>query len=296
MKDKGATMGRKSPAKNGQVTSKEFGSAVTGKFVAKPAATGAIRISGTVQYIDLGNESGEPAHLAASDVKATKGPFVSVFHVVDRAALTKTLKLARQAPHLGHPTIAVVSPEVFNEPDLRQAIVEGYSDVLVQEPEEIGIARLVRFFEKSTRPILHKLAKRHREPAQPQASVEASLTGLSARLRDPSGRLDARKISDLLGITMTDLATKVCGVTKQALSQSPTSAGIQDKLQPLEDAAQLLHWCGGDEAKLRAWLKRPNPDFPEIEGKTPSPVDLILRGHAGIVARKVHKLRTGHPA
>jgi hypothetical protein len=120
---------------------------------------------------------------------------------------------------------------------------------------------------------------------------------ISKHLRDPnSGRLDAQKIAALMGISITNLATKVCGVTKQALSQGPTSGGIQGKLQPLEDVAMGLLWCGGDGAKFRAWLNRPNRDFPLVKGKTPSPLDLILSGHAAIVASKVHQLRTGHPA
>jgi hypothetical protein len=108
--------------------------------------------------------------------------------------------------------------------------------------------------------------------------------------------LDAREIATLLGISLTDLATKICEVTKQNLSQNPTSAGIQEKLQPLEEVAQGLLWCGGDEAKLRAWLNRPNQDFPLLEGKVPSPMELILRRHTAIVASKIRNLLTGHPA
>jgi hypothetical protein len=120
---------------------------------------------------------------------------------------------------------------------------------------------------------------------------------ISKRLRDnASGRLDARKIVELFGISSAELATKVCGLKRQAIQQNPTSAGIQEKLQSLEEVAQLLHWCGGDDAKLRAWLRRPNRDFPAMNGKPPSPMDLILEGHAAIVANKVHNLLTGHPA
>ncbi|WP_367870889.1 hypothetical protein [Luteolibacter sp. Populi] len=283
MKEKGVSPGGSSHARNSQAALKKI--AATGKTTVKHAASGKFTSLGSVSILVVGSPG------------AGKRASVSVFRVPNKASLTRSQKLLRQAPHLGHRTLAVVSPKVFNEPDLRRAIVEDYSDVLVEEPGEIAITRLVRFLEKSSRSVLkEQLAKQHRETMPDRTLSEAATTDLSARLRDASGRLDAKKISDLLGIRMTDLATKVCGVTKQALGQSPTSAGIQGKLQPLEDIAQLLHWCGGDEAKLRAWLKRPNPDFPEIDGKTPSPVDLILRGHSGIVARKVHNLRTGHPA
>ena len=88
---------------------------------------------------------------------------------------------------------------------------------------------------------------------------------------------------------------KVCGVTKQNLSQSPTSAGIQDKLADLEEIAGLLPWCGS-EAKFKAWLKRPNRDFALLDGKILSPLDLILMGRARSVANKVHHMLLGHPS
>jgi len=119
---------------------------------------------------------------------------------------------------------------------------------------------------------------------------------VNSRLRDPlTGRLDANRIADLLGISRVNMA-RLCGVSMQRLNQSPASSGIQAKLQSLEDVAQALGWCGGSEIKLRAWLNRPNHDFPEVYGQKPSPLDLILLGHAKLVAQKVHNLRTGHPS
>jgi hypothetical protein len=119
---------------------------------------------------------------------------------------------------------------------------------------------------------------------------------LNARLRDPStGGLDANIIAGLLGISRADIA-RLCGVSEQRLTQTPADSGIQTKLQPLEDVAQALHWCEGNAAKLHAWLNRPNRDFPVVNGKIPSPIELILGGHAELVAQVVHNLRTGHPS
>ena len=293
MKQKAAS----SPPEGKNTTPGKPGGKVSWKAPAKPVAPAARRATGGVRYIDLGSKSGKPGPLSASEAMTTKRPFISVFHVTDRATVAKSVKLARQAPHVGHPTVAVVSPRLFNEPDLRQTLLAEYSEVLVEEAKDIAIPRFVEILQKSNRQALARSVGKQGKAPDAAVAAEAATTDLSARLRDAaSGRLDARKISELLGITLTDLATKVCGVTKQALSQSPTSTGIQEKLQPLEEVALLLHWCGGDEAKLRAWLHRPNRDFPEVGGKTPSPLDLILRGHAGIVARKVLNLLTGHPA
>ena len=125
---------------------------------------------------------------------------------------------------------------------------------------------------------------------------KANLFALGARLRDQAtGRLDANRIGDLLGISLTDIA-QLCGVSTESINQNPSSFGIQAKLQPLENVAQALFWCGGSEAKLRSWLNRPNRDFPEMDGRKPSPLDLILLGHPELVAQKVHGLRTGQPS
>ena len=125
---------------------------------------------------------------------------------------------------------------------------------------------------------------------------KANPINLSARLRDTgTGRIDANPIADLLGISRADIA-RLCGVSMQSLNQTPSSSDIQAKLQPLEDVSQALLWCGGSETKLRAWLSRPNCDFPEVDGKKLSPRDLILRGHVELVVQKVHNLRTGQPS
>jgi hypothetical protein len=123
-----------------------------------------------------------------------------------------------------------------------------------------------------------------------------SSADLGARLRNPaSGRLDANPIAALLGITLSDIA-RLCGVSTESINRNPFSSDIQAKLQPLENVAHALLWCSGSEAKLRLWLNRPNRDFPKVDGKTPSPLDLILRGHAELVAQNVRNLRTGHPS
>jgi hypothetical protein len=133
-------------------------------------------------------------------------------------------------------------------------------------------------------------------PPATSPSSQANSLELSTRLRNPTtGALDANLIADLLGISHADIA-RLCGVTKENLKKSPSSSGIQAKLQPLEDVAHALLWCGGSEAKFRAWLNRPNHDFSAVDGKKPSPLNLILLGHAELVAQKAYNLRTGQPS
>ena len=242
---------------------------------------------------------GTGGSLVLESMEESAGPHsskVTVFHFAPKSGgLTAARKLVKQYSSAHQPLIAIASPNVYNQPDYRSLLLDHQVEVLVQEENQFEVENLVPWIVKllPSRPKGKKTARtKSTEPA-------ASATGppdISRNLRDPdSGRLDARKIATLLGISLTDLATKVCGVTKQNLSQSPTSSGIQDKLADLEEIAGLLSWCGS-EAKLKAWLKRPNRDFAPLNGKILSPVDLILMGRARSVANKVHHMLLGHPS
>jgi len=222
------------------------------------------------------------------------GTTVRVFPFFEPAEHSRVQKLIRSPGRQVRHMIIVASPKVFNQPKFRPTLDGDDISVLVEEPGKFQVKHLEPWIARIARSLADD--KRAGGGSAAPTSFGDSLE-ISKSLRDPdSGRLDARKIGVLLGFSITDLATKVCGVTKQALSQNPTSGGIQEMLQPLEDISMGLLWCARDEAKFRAWLNRPNRDFPLVHGKAPSPVDLILSGHAAIVASKVHQLRTGHPA
>lgn len=249
----------------------------------------------TFKYTSNPTESDKIQEVSHFEKSATASPTVNVFGFTKTSDLARARKLVKTYAENQQPMIAVTSPNVFNQPEFRSVLTGELLEVLVEEPDKFKAEHLKPWIAKlfQTSP----LRKTSATKAQLQLAATDDPLEVGKRLRDPvSGRLDARKISELLGISITDLATKICGMTKQNLSQNPTSAGLQQKLQPLEEVAEALLWCGGDETKLRVWLNRPNRDFPLVDGKTPSPMDLILRGHAGIVAAKVHHLRSGHPA
>lgn len=137
-------------------------------------------------------------------------------------------------------------------------------------------------------PIWRQAGKSERDQHPPYLEISQSL-------RDgTTGRIDAAKVAGLLGLTMTEMG-KVCGVTKQAISKNPTSKRLQVKLQPLVEVARGLLWFGGDEGKFKVWLRTPNPDFPKFRGRQISPLDVIQKGHAQVVADKVQNLLAGHP-
>jgi hypothetical protein len=187
----------------------------------------------------------------------------------------------------GSALVAVASAKVYNEPNNRRRFEQYGVEPLVCDPQKVERKELLRWIDA----VIEGIGTETRQ-VTPTAH---SATEMSPVRDEKSGLLDARKISALMGISLTDTA-KICGVSKQALSQSSTGKSYQAKLQPFEDIASALPWFGGDEGKLRAWLLRPNRDFPKIAGKALSPMDVILRGHPDVVADKLHNLRVGHPA
>ena len=242
---------------------------------------------------------GQKSHIVVDSGEEDAAPHQSqltVFHYAPKVGHLKEARIqVKGYSKLRRPLIAVTSPSIFNQPDFRSILLDNNIEVLVENPDEFQIQHLVPWITKMFRSArAPKPAAPAKTPTPPQSLSDPMDIG--KRLRDPaSGKLDAKKVAVFLGISLTDLATKICAVTKQNLSQSPTSAGIQEKLAVLEEIASLLSWCGS-EAKLRAWLKRPNRDFAPLNGKILSPMDLILMGRAQSVAHKVHNMLLGHPS
>ncbi|RYD30161.1 MAG: hypothetical protein EOP86_20450 [Verrucomicrobiaceae bacterium] len=214
---------------------------------------------------------------------------VTVFRFSKPGEWVHARRLVKKYADSHHPMIAVTSPSVYNLPKFRDLLKGELIEVFVDNPENVRVENLEEWITRLTeKPVRAETSSIGAPPED---------LDISARLRDPrTGRLDARKLGELMGLSLTDLAVKVCGITKQALSQSPSSTGIQDKLRPLEEIAHFLDWCGHDEGRFRAWLNRPNRDFAPLNGKILSPMQLILLGHAGVVAHQVRNLRLGHPS
>lgn len=250
--------------------------------------------------INKHHRTGQLTRLLASAPPSTaKDPTVTVVKVDAAEQPARLLNRLHSLKARFGDLIVVINSTQFNRPDIR-------SIVTAEEGVEVLVEEINNFQPDQLRPWLAHLvmARTAVMPARPVPATApvaalpppADPLDLSARLRDPAnGRLDAKAIATLLGIPLTDLA-RLCAVSKQNLSQNPTSAGIQAALQVFDEIAQALLWCGGSEAKFRAWINRPNRDFPEVDGKKPSPLDLILRGHAELVAQKAHNLRTGQPS
>ncbi len=187
--------------------------------------------------------------------------------------------------------LAVISPDLFNRPEVRDILHSRNMEVYVQSRDDnIPVKELEPWIERMIQEEENPaVSLEHGSPAVQELAV-------SAKIRDPgSGKIDARRVSEVFGLRLTQLVD-LCGVTKQALSRSPTSARVQERLAVFDELCKGIVWCGGDEEVFRTWLNRPNPDFMSCGGPSPTPMALLLRGQADLVAARLEQLLRGLPA
>lgn len=214
---------------------------------------------------------------------------------MDSQAKAETLfgtMLREESPLRSMSTLALTKVEVINQPRV-QSLIQSMGHgarlgvVIEEEPEKITLTKLEAALKKWI-PVW-ATATEERESHPPFLALRQRL------IDEATGRLDSSKIARLFNLSTAEMGA-ICGVSKQSIHANPTSKGIQEKLEPLVRAARGILWCGGDEAKFKAWLNQPNPDFPEYQGRQLSPLDMIRMGHVQVIADKVQNLLTGHPA
>lgn len=104
----------------------------------------------------------------------------------------------------------------------------------------------------------------------------------TASLRDNlSGRWDARRIAEAMGVPLEELAAMI-GVDgaeheeRLAIHESPDGLVLQERLAPVANIlAMVSDYHGGDDAIVRAWLRLPQP---RMGGRTP--LESLREGHA----------------
>lgn len=105
-------------------------------------------------------------------------------------------------------------------------------------------------------------------------------------LRSGSGRLDAKSVAERLDISLRDLAAAL-DVSHQALSKTPDSKRIQERLDPIARTLGLLDELLGSD-RVRAWLNTRNP---RLDDETP--LSVLMAGGAEKVARLLGTVRDG---
>jgi hypothetical protein len=105
-----------------------------------------------------------------------------------------------------------------------------------------------------------------------------------------SGRIDARKVADFMGVPLKRLAEGL-GLPYNGVHRNPSAAGYQKALQPVKRSLEILHEFFGPKETIRVWLNTPHA---YLEGATA--LATILEGKAFAVDRLLGCAWEGVPA
>jgi hypothetical protein len=109
-------------------------------------------------------------------------------------------------------------------------------------------------------------------------------------LHDPkSGRIDAQKVAEFMGMPLKRLAEGL-GLTYTAVHRNPSASGIQEAFRPVKRSLEILREFFGAKETVRIWLNTPHPD---LDGTTP--LETIMGGKAEAVALILENAWNGVP-
>jgi hypothetical protein len=110
-------------------------------------------------------------------------------------------------------------------------------------------------------------------------------------LHEPeTGRLDARRIAAYLHISLSSLAA-ITGGSVAAIHKAPAANSLQQTLAPIAQTISVLTEVLRSKQHVLAWLNSPHPDL-----ANQTPLQLILGGHAAVVADLVAAALAGQPS
>ncbi len=112
-------------------------------------------------------------------------------------------------------------------------------------------------------------------------------------LRDPdSGRWDAKRIAEALGVKLTEL-TEALAVNYSTVARTPDSDALQEKLAPFANVIAMTRQVyEQDDTRLRKWLRQPQAALGDV-----TPLAALLRpGAADAVEQWVAGAWLGEPA
>ena len=113
-----------------------------------------------------------------------------------------------------------------------------------------------------------------------------------AHLRSDSGRWDARKIADAMGVALTELAAAI-DVGYKTVFRTPDSESLQLKLAPFANVLAMAYQTyQGDEERVRMWLRSQQA---QLGGKS-ALQGLLMPGKAAAVESFVTNAWVGIPA
>lgn len=104
-----------------------------------------------------------------------------------------------------------------------------------------------------------------------------------------SGRIDAQKVADYMGVPLKRLAEGL-QLNYKAVHRNPAAEGFQSSLQPVKRCLEILYEFFNKPETVRIWLNTPHPD---LDGHTA--LDLMLAGNVKAVLRILENVAAGGP-
>ncbi len=166
------------------------------------------------------------------------------------------------------------------------ALDSGATDV-IQGTVTPGIIR--RRLEMLEAFVRASAAAPHTVGAQPRATVGVVDVPLPALRSEASGRLDARKIAEFMGIPLRRLSAGL-GLPYASVHKTPDAARGQEPLMRIARVLELAAAALGSRESVRMWLNR---RLRELEDETP--LQVMLAGEAGAVETLLFNARAGIP-
>lgn len=198
-----------------------------------------------------------------------------------RAAITRLREASHRTRSSARPLVVIVTSARDGVAEHAAAVKAGadlyLSHRVVADKEIIGIY-LSRMLQRRADDV----------PAEPVANpVQAQAPSgwmevfdlPAARLRSESGRLDASRIAQALGVPLKKLAAAI-GTGYTTVHKTPDSPALQAVLAPFANVVAMLDEVfGGDGQRVLAWLQVPQE---RLGNTTPRQAMLAPGGVAGV--------------
>lgn len=195
--------------------------------------------------------------------------------------------------------VAIASNAVFNDWTIRNQVSsaadQGRFLFFVDSEKEPAKDQFLEFLENV---ITTTVAENDRSPAV-RAGKEREhkpyLEASQSLRNENSGRLDAKRVARYFGLSERQMA-KLVGVTPQAVSKTPDSKNIQEMLFAFERITRGRLLVDQDDKLFRQWLNTPSEEFRKLDGRHPTPLEVIKKGNPAAVAALVDDMLNGQPA
>jgi hypothetical protein len=144
--------------------------------------------------------------------------------------------------------------------------------------------------------ILERAADLQNQVAAMQEKLQALLHGagklqvvLPQLHHKATGRIDAQKLADYMGVPLKRLAEGL-HLNYKAIHRNPSAGGFQSALKPVKRSMEILHAFFQKPETVRVWL---NTSHPDLGGHTA--LEMILANNASAVLRILENAAAGVP-